>query len=332
MSEINQNVQQVDSLDQIKDRVMVENNAQTIFDHLTELENEPRHQRRWIWELLQNAQDTSLDKPVNVNINWDGSNLKFSHDGQYFTEKEITHLIFHGTTKNEQEGKTGKFGTGFMTTHLLSRRVNISGKIQDGRLFNFILDRSGNNAGEIANTLDLSWSNFKGSIKKNDNEHDENKTVFTYLNLTSDGITTVQKVLSKSSLLILPVLVFANKIESITIENEEKVITFKREDCNKPNKVRVVIEQKSKGECSVLNFLTHTLPDGDSKIVLPLDNEEKIAELDNEIPRLFITFPLIGTEKATPLPFLVHSSSFEPSSEREKNMARHKRDRTIKNK
>ena len=47
-----------DSLDYTKERVMVANNAQSIFEHIKSLGNDPRHRQRWIWELMQNAQDT----------------------------------------------------------------------------------------------------------------------------------------------------------------------------------------------------------------------------------------------------------------------------------
>lgn len=51
-----------DQLEQKKSKVLVENNAQAIFDHLTELSNLGGiHERRWLWELLQNAKDSVED-------------------------------------------------------------------------------------------------------------------------------------------------------------------------------------------------------------------------------------------------------------------------------
>jgi len=55
-------------LEQKKSRVLVENNAQAIFDHLTELANLGGiHERRWLWELLQNAKD-SVDESRTVSV------------------------------------------------------------------------------------------------------------------------------------------------------------------------------------------------------------------------------------------------------------------------
>ena len=63
---------------------MIENNAQTIFDHIKFLENNPKNRLRWIRELLQIAQDQATSKNVDVEIKWEGNNVSFSHDGQPF--------------------------------------------------------------------------------------------------------------------------------------------------------------------------------------------------------------------------------------------------------
>ena len=40
---------------------------------------------------------------------------------------EIAHLVKSGTTKDSDEETQGKFGRGFLTTHLLSSTVDIAG-------------------------------------------------------------------------------------------------------------------------------------------------------------------------------------------------------------
>src|ERR1035437_4396530 len=114
--------------DPVKNEVLVENNAQTIYEHLNELEkNSPNYVKRWFWELLQNAKDSvENDSKVSVKVNLNGEKLEFRHTGDPFNEHEIIHLIFHGSSKTNAENKTGRFGTGFMSTHLLSRKVNIT--------------------------------------------------------------------------------------------------------------------------------------------------------------------------------------------------------------
>ena len=72
-------------------------------------------------------------------------------NGKPFTMQNIVFLIEQVSTKDrdEKEGiekSTGKFGTGFLTTHLLSDVVTLSGTLVDGdnrfRKFQLDIDRS----------------------------------------------------------------------------------------------------------------------------------------------------------------------------------------------
>ncbi|MBO7576437.1 MAG: hypothetical protein J6T03_03110, partial [Bacteroidales bacterium] len=107
--------------------------------------------QRWPWELVQNAKDTVVkrsnpkDRFVDILINHytdtDGEKkLYFEHNGDQFTNKAITGLIwkFSAEKRNEQttedgltrdKQSTGRFGTGFMTTHALSLTVDVSGSL-----------------------------------------------------------------------------------------------------------------------------------------------------------------------------------------------------------
>jgi hypothetical protein len=50
---------------------------------------------RWAWELLQNAKDSigNSDRKISVKIYLDDQKIKFSHNGDHFTEKDIRGLI-----------------------------------------------------------------------------------------------------------------------------------------------------------------------------------------------------------------------------------------------
>lgn len=303
-----------DNLDLTKDKVIVENNAQSIFDHIKELENEPKNRLRWIWELLQNAQDTVIDgELVNVEIIWD-KDLVFSHDGKPFTEEDITHLIFHGSSKKEKEGKTGKFGTGFMTTHLISKKVRIEGQL-DENFFDFVLDRTGEDAKATAVTLNKSWDNFKASIPVTLKKE---KTIFTYIELSEPASKTVEEVLDRAEKLIPYVLAFTDKIASITIKKiNDPAKVYRREVVNK-GYIKITETSDNVENENSYTLIIKDFPNKSGCIALPLDNEMRIVRLEDYIPRIFITFPLIGTEKIFQFPFLIHSEEFEPSREREK--------------
>ncbi len=99
--------------DAIKNRVLTENTAQGILNHLQELEsNRARMQRRWIWELLQNARDASVDHDTHLvaSIEVQDDEVVFQHNGRGFTTKEVAHLIYHGSTKIEDGGPHRRAG------------------------------------------------------------------------------------------------------------------------------------------------------------------------------------------------------------------------------
>ena len=90
----------------------------------------------------------------------------FRHDGVPFNYKNIAHLIYHGTTKYEPSDSgdpIGQYGTGFLTTHLISRTVTVRGRLDDGKLFDFVLDRRGDTADQLKNAMDESWDKFMAS-------------------------------------------------------------------------------------------------------------------------------------------------------------------------
>lgn len=116
--------------------------ANKIIDMLKDIESKNNNTTsyRWIWELIQNAKDVAnSSETVDILIEFDEKDkfIKFKHNGKLFSTKNIIFLIEQVSTK--ERGKvnsnvkktTGKFGTGFLTTHLLSKKVNVSGYLQD---------------------------------------------------------------------------------------------------------------------------------------------------------------------------------------------------------
>ena len=59
---------------------------------------------------------------MNIEVSISQTEIRFRHDGRPFTRKEILSLIYHGSTIPQAgDDLLGKFGTGFLSTHLLSR-------------------------------------------------------------------------------------------------------------------------------------------------------------------------------------------------------------------
>ena len=109
--------------------------SNTIWDELKKIRESSEVEkkvirRRWIWELIQNASDcTPKDRKIDINIEYYNNQIVFSHNGLPFCYKNLLDLITQISSKQSlEEKKTGKFGTGFMSTHLLSefkKMVNI---------------------------------------------------------------------------------------------------------------------------------------------------------------------------------------------------------------
>lgn len=113
---------------------------------------------RWPFELLQNAIDagprTGSDT-INIKLACTGDVVTFEHDGMPFTVQDLAALLSGGSSKEfESEDKTGRFGTGFLVTHVLAEKTLLQGVIA-GNLgfehFALTLDRRGNEESILAN-------------------------------------------------------------------------------------------------------------------------------------------------------------------------------------
>ncbi len=127
------NIVDSQSSDEIRNKVLTENTAQGVLNHLKALEsNRARMITRWIWELLQNARDTSA---TFASIEQSQGEVIFRHNGTKFKKEEIAHIIYHGSTKIEDKGTIGQYGSGFLAAHLLSPIIEVSGQLDAGPVF-----------------------------------------------------------------------------------------------------------------------------------------------------------------------------------------------------
>ena len=304
--------------DEIKDRVLTENTAQGILNHLRELEsNRVRMQRRWIWELLQNARDASADEDTHLvaSIELGDGELIFQHNGRGFTMEEVAHLIYHGSTKLEDENTIGQYGSGFLTTHLLSPEIDVAGHLNDGRPFNFLLKREVQSAKTLSDSMDKAWNEFDASAEVVPNSF---TTRFRYpvgensAGAVKEGIETLKRCAPF-------VVVFNRQFRRIAIEAPDKTISFEVVE-------RVPLQQEglqtvTVGVCDrgILTERKYILAEGGRvSVTVPMEPTEdgsSCLPLDN-IPRLFLGFPLIGTENFS-FPAVINSFHFTPTENRD---------------
>lgn len=284
---------------------------------------------RWGWELIQNAKDSVVEenRSVLVQIELSEGLLKFSHNGAHFTEKDIRGLINQISSKEVEEGeerkKTGRFGTGFLTTHLLSKKVNVSGIVQmkNGVFykFDFSLNRKGKTTSELVPRIKSAWNEFFLSLQEEDEFKDlEFNTSFSYNLKTESQKEVARQGLEEFERLLPYVLVFVPEIEKVEIydEVEEREVIY--ETFERDNDLRLVrINSSINGEEEVIKMLYEK--DEELWIVTELEEDEEgnlsIISKD-EIPKIFCDFPLIGTESFH-FPVVINSFDFSPLTERD---------------
>ena len=118
--------------------ILIDNNNKLVADKirktLLNIRNVPGiSAKRWIWELIQNAKDVDNQfNKVEIKIELNQKSLIFSHNGSYFTVENVLGILQQVSSKDSKnlKGQTGKFGTGFIGTHLLSSKVNIRGIVK----------------------------------------------------------------------------------------------------------------------------------------------------------------------------------------------------------
>jgi len=322
----------LDKIDEAKQKIYNHSIATRILDLVDtlRLNTNDTNQRRWIWELIQNAKDVAYEnQPISLFIDYDkvAQKLDFRHNGKPFLIEDITFLIEQVSTKernnktNARPISTGKFGTGFLTTHLLSEIVEVESVVKDDGLpykkFKLILDRSGNEIDSIIKSVNNSLSVLNNLDEIEDYKHFDSldfNTKFSYL-LDDEGILTAEKGISDLANSIPYTIVFVDKIESVSVNNKFKY--ERQQQAILLDEIEIHTVQKrfqDRTEEIFIALVSNGLVDIAIEIV-PVGNTYQILNPSKDLPKLFCDFPLIGTEDFN-FPVVVNSSLFNPTEPR----------------
>lgn len=311
--------------------------------------------KRWFWELLQNAVDTISDyddKKVNIDITFklnddgSGATMRFEHDGEPFLESEnpnkfddFKNLILPRSGKKSSDiNKVGKFGTGFLSTHNLSLKIDVEGVYQslsgDKFEINTQLDRTyfmdeddrfdGERIKSITDGLDRYDESLEAKIKT-----DKSKTSFLYQLNDANSIEKVKTGLKDIDQSLPIVFVLNSKIESVRIQNlvsaqdytytpaDLKVFDgFSIQNCQKRgiglHEISSVVF-KSSGSVT-LCWPVEAFESGPLKFKNSITDYKKL--IGDKIPLIYSTFPMIGSN-GVKFPMIVHSKSFKPNEKRD---------------
>src|SRR6218665_643533 len=290
-------------------------------------------QRRWFWELLQNASD--YNDTVDVILELYTDKVIFKHNGNPFRPIDTENLIAPDSGKVTEELKDkdmiGQFGTGFISTHVLSGKIKVEGVIKSARQensyskFTFYLDRINyNDKEELKKSIQISSRQLSQDIQSIEYNANGFNTIFTYdLTTPLTNINTKEVVLRGLEYVadVLPfTLAFMPKVKSVKIVNNSteyfssKCKTF---SVTKRNTDEISVSTSTENESGTKDSEEYfkLFNQEGTELIIPIKNKA-IAPYPKYITKLFCSLPMIGTEDFC-FPVIINAKTFLPKNERD---------------
>lgn len=271
---------------------------------------------RAIWELCQNARDLSPAAVIDITLA--PGMLTFAHQGKPFNEDSLLSLVKQVSSESkENEDAAGQFGTGFVTTHIFSRKFYLDGsfKTSSGKVFDidhFEIDRCEDDINRFIDKMDAQIKAVFDLISQPEATL-HNTTKLSYP-LDDDAQKKAHEALVAAERMLPYVMVVNTCIQSVTLCYDGHSKEFSK--CSSRNEADLNITNISKtidGDKSKAQLISvHYLQNGDNITILPLLTPTKAHGME-DIAKLFVFFPLLGTEKWG-VNFIFHSkfSPLEP--------------------
>jgi hypothetical protein len=319
-------------LDELLDNMYINN----VDKRLRELDQPSENDcKRWIWELIQNAKDSIVEDNVkqfvDVKLIVKNELVVFKHNGSPFTAKALFGLLYKysaGDINNTES--TGRFGTGFLTTHTLSKIVSIEGDLYKdiGKKelcgFTATMFRDGIDADELLEGVRRMRKSLSYTDEKN------NWTTYTYHLTTEQNKIALQLGLENFIANIAQTMLFCKELNTVELDNNGAITKIIRKQPkeleneigisefeitgNNPHTRKFLHKKLSKqNEDLTKRFKT----DREVRLMaaIEIDNENNLVE-NETAPSHFCVLPLVGSEKHI-LPIYLNSPDFEPDSERQ---------------
>lgn len=306
--------------------------ADKILQLLSQIREDPSASaKRWVWELLQNAKDVpNRFGKVSVEIELVSQDtLKFRHNGDYFTTKNITGLVQQVSSKDSQnlEGQTGKFGTGFICTHLLSDIIDVEGIVRYkdvDRRFKIVLDRSGYRSEDLLPRIETTLEELRHIETSYEvvNNYEINRTEKSFDTVFTYHLTTQEKQESAVAGLedlinTMPITLVtqSKKIKQVRVIDRVKGtnVVYTCESTSLDGNVQLSIVKIDDITKKYLSYITDEL--ALTTEVNVANNIYEIVKKDSKQPVLYRDFPLIGSEKFH-FPYTLNGFEFNPTERR----------------
>ena len=260
--------------------------------------------KRWIWELLQNARDAPNPNGNKLIVEVEyrtEEKLIFLHNGRGFKPNEIAHIVKSGTTKDSDEKTQGKFGRGFLTTHLLSSRVDIAGLLEtdkEEKWFDFALERNHEPQEALVKSLKQSQDAFIDSIRIDKPAiPDPFTTQFIFPIHKPGAKEAVKSGLDTLEQCAPYVIAFNQEFSSINIKRPDRTLCFEYLPSDVSQIGQITVSENKNGEFSKRQYLL-TSSEKKTSIAVPieLNGDSSISLSVENTPRLYSAFPLVGTD------------------------------------
>lgn len=291
--------------------------------------------KRWVWELIQNAKDTIASDPtrnqINVRIEIEGDIVRFRHDGNPFTSDARFGLLYKYSEDKENSESTGRFGTGFLTTHCLSKVVTIESNMysNDEKTelcgFSVTMYRDGQIEKELLEGLDKMEESQKyyGDLFE--------WTTFTYHVSTDSGRRAIQLGIENFYKHITQTMLFCKELASIELKDNGKITNIIRRPIEEvaPNVMSAIFEIHGE-TTSIRRFLYSSYHEYNKELsdryradreiridaAIEVDENNCIVSHAGNTSH-FCVLPLVGIETQLEEPIILNSPDFEPDEERQ---------------
>lgn len=291
--------------------------------------------KRWVWELIQNAKDTIASDPtrnqINVRIEIEGDIVRFRHDGNPFTSDARFGLLYKYSEDKENSESTGRFGTGFLTTHCLSKVVTIESNMysNDEKTelcgFSVTMYRDGQIEKELLEGLDKMEESQKyyGDLFE--------WTTFTYHVSTDSGRRAIQLGIENFYKHITQTMLFCKELASIELNDNGKITNIVRRPIEEvaPNVMSAIFEIHGE-TTSIRRFLYSSYHEYNKELsdryradreiridaAIEVDENNCIVSHAGNTSH-FCVLPLVGIETQLEEPIILNSPDFEPDEERQ---------------
>ena len=300
----------LDKLQEINEQKNYSGPAKSVMEHLRPiLSKSSTLRQRWMWELLQNASD--LGDGIKARFELTDDRMIFSHNGKPFSLGEAYNLIKPDSTKDDdttrKKSVIGQFGTGFISTHILSKIIQVKGISEDdGELFrfDFRLDRSERDDKEyLIESIKKSETKYGDLELIDESPKEEFQTSFTYfINDTYsslDGKEIVDFGVESFNKLIPYVLSFRPQLTEIEVfdtRNSETSWTYQREEVE--SDISDLTIQKTvccKNGKHLEDQLTGTISNGETKIAFPIEalrgQKYRLLPFPEDCPKALLRLP-----------------------------------------